>query len=306
MASVFSISYGQTSEKGFSFQGYAIDPDGKALSGQNITVKFTVYPKTGSGETYSAEQNTTADTYGVFHAVVGSQKPADFKKLDFTAKGVSYWLKVEVKKTSGGSYAIISDAEMQAVPYARKADNGVPVGTVVAFAGEKSKIPAGWLVCDGQSYSTTDYVQLYNAVGTAWGGSGTSFKVPDLRGMFLRGVDDGRGKDPNAGSRIASNTGGNTGDNVGSIQGDEFKSHKHTGNTTTNGNHTHNNDGGEYVFSDGNRTAGETDGTVGETNLHHRKSHHTSGNHSHTLNVDKTGGSETRPVNAGVFYIIKY
>jgi hypothetical protein len=53
------------------------------------------------------------------------------------------------------------------------------------------------------------------------------FHIPDLRGRFLRGVDDGAGNDPDSGSRTAMNSGGNTGDSVGSIQDDANKSHYH-------------------------------------------------------------------------------
>jgi len=53
------------------------------------------------------------------------------------------------------------------------------------------------------------------------------FNVPDLRGRFARGWNDGAGNDPDAATRIASNTGGATGDNVGSLQADTLISHTH-------------------------------------------------------------------------------
>lgn len=313
MLLIYSISYGQTSEKGFSFQGFSIDPDGKALSNTNVTVKFTVYPKTGTGETYTEEINTSTDNYGVFSAIVGADKPADFKKLNFTAKDVNYWLKVEVKKTSGGSYTVINDAEMQAVPYARVADNGVPVGTIVAYAGPKNKVPAGWLICDGTSYDGNDpkYTQLYKVLNTTWGstGGGANFNVPDLRGMFLRGVDDGRGKDPNATSRKAGNTGGNTGDHVGSVQNDELESHNHP---ITDPGHKH------PITDPGHKhdikTASNDDnGNTNDYGDNHARTNSTESSQTGiTINSQKTGitvnnrgGSETRPVNAGVYYIIK-
>jgi microcystin-dependent protein len=64
-----------------------------------------------------------------------------------------------------------------------------PPGTILDFAG--STAPAGYLLCDGTSYSTTTYAALYTALGgssSPWGvGSGT-FKVPDLRGRVTAGV----------------------------------------------------------------------------------------------------------------------
>jgi microcystin-dependent protein len=57
----------------------------------------------------------------------------------------------------------------------------------VSFSGA----PAGWLLCDGASYSTADYPQLFAAIGYSFGGSGTSFKVPDLRGRTPIGAGSG-------------------------------------------------------------------------------------------------------------------
>lgn len=55
-----------------------------------------------------------------------------------------------------------------------------PVGSVSAYAGEN--IPTNWLRCDGQEVSRTEYVELFNAIGTTYGtGDGsTTFNLPDL------------------------------------------------------------------------------------------------------------------------------
>lgn len=57
--------------------------------------------------------------------------------------------------------------------------------------------PTGWLKCNGQAVSRTTYATLFAAIGTYYGaGDGsTTFNVPDLRGEFIRGLDDGRGVD---------------------------------------------------------------------------------------------------------------
>jgi len=69
---------------------------------------------------------------------------------------------------------------------------------------------------------------MYAAIGTAWGGSATSFNLPDLRGKFLRGWDHGAGADPDAASRTAANAGGETGDHVGTEEVSAFASHTHS------------------------------------------------------------------------------
>lgn len=45
----------------------------------------------------------------------------------------------------------------------------------------------GWLLCNGKSVSKDTYTQLFNVIGTDFGGSGNNFNLPDYRGYFLRG-----------------------------------------------------------------------------------------------------------------------
>lgn len=61
--------------------------------------------------------------------------------------------------------------------------SAAPVGTVVAYAGATA--PAGWLLCDGSTYSKAQYPALAAVLGAT--GTGTNFSVPDLRGRFLMG-----------------------------------------------------------------------------------------------------------------------
>jgi microcystin-dependent protein len=87
----------------------------------------------------------------------------------------------------------------------------VPIGTVSWFAGNAA--PTGYLKANGASLSTTTYAALFAAIGYTFGGSGSSFNVPDLRGEFIRGWDDSRGVD--------------SGRVFGSAQADDLKSHTH-------------------------------------------------------------------------------
>jgi len=79
-------------------------------------------------------------------------------------------------------------------------DTIVPSGSVIWFASNTP--PTGFLECNGASLSTTTYAALFAVVGYTFGGSGTSFNLPDLRGMFIRGWDHGRGADVNTPSRV--------------------------------------------------------------------------------------------------------
>jgi microcystin-dependent protein len=91
-------------------------------------------------------------------------------------------------------------------------------GAVMPYA--RNTAPSGWLKANGALISRTTYATLFAAIGTTFGaGDGsTTFAVPDLRGEFLRGWDDGRGID--------------TGRVFGSAQTDDFKAHAHNWNVT--------------------------------------------------------------------------
>ena len=106
----------------------------------------------------------------------------------------------------------------------------IPPGVIAAYGGPAATKgpPTGWAYCNGASVPNTsgsspDYAALFSVIGTSFGGDGNpNFNLPDFRGYFLRGVDDGAGRDPNSNQRtspLPSGSGGNAGDNVGSIEG---------------------------------------------------------------------------------------
>lgn len=74
--------------------------------------------------------------------------------------------------------------------------SGLPLGTVISSASQT--VPTGYLLCDGAALDRTVFADLFLAIGTFWGaGDGVNtFNIPDLRGEFLRGWDNGRGVDP--------------------------------------------------------------------------------------------------------------
>jgi microcystin-dependent protein len=62
-------------------------------------------------------------------------------------------------------------------------------GVVVPFAGQSTSVPSGWLLCDGSEYSNAQYPKLAQVLGTTYGGSPTTFKVPDFRNRTFWGGD---------------------------------------------------------------------------------------------------------------------
>ena len=65
--------------------------------------------------------------------------------------------------------------------------NFIPVG--VPLPWPKNAPPSGWLECNGSAFDTNKFPALASAYPTG--------NLPDLRGVFIRGKDSGRGLDPN-------------------------------------------------------------------------------------------------------------
>jgi microcystin-dependent protein len=165
---------------------------------------------------------------------------------------------------------VIADITGLAVLLTAAAPAGIVQYTAAAAA------PAGWLICDGSLASRATYAALFAAIGTTYGaGDGvTTFRLPDLRGEFIRGLDGGRGVDVDR--------------TLGSFQADSFKAHTHTIGLRT-----------EDFDSSGNSSVDEnwpaadsgkgSDPTIVQS----------------TQVAGVTGGTETRPRNVALTPIIK-
>ena len=159
------------------------------------------------------------------------------------------------------------------------------IGEVRAFA-YGGKCPATWLKADGSPLPKKDYPELEQAIKVTWGEPDQlTFNLPDLRGVFLRGWNDGRSDsyaDSTASSsRVALKLKGAVGDSVGSFQSDQLQAHKHA--VTTNLKYEDN-------FACGNKCGGITSPALAKSD---------SG-----LPLPTTD-SETRPKNASVMYCVK-
>ena len=166
----------------------------------------------------------------------------------------------------------------------------VPSGTVHLFA--TTTAPTGYLECDGSAVSRTTYADLFTIIGTTWGaGDGSStFNLPDLRGEFVRGWDNGKGTD--------------SGRSFATSQTDQNKSHNHTATSTvTDPGHFHTTE--NFVvrpsYSEPRNLGVGTDGNgnnVGDTNSK------TTGITVATT-IANDGGTEARPRNIAMMYVIK-
>ena len=185
---------------------------------------------------------------------------------------------------------------------------GVPSGSVFALAGTQTGVPSGYLECDGSSVSRSTYAALFAVIGTTYGSaSGTTFNVPNLRGQFIRGVNTtGSGTDANR--------------NIGSSQSEDNKLHNHSisvSGTTSNPSPTLTGD--VRRIAEGFRAQGtcsgvftkELDGNnsiTGSSSTSPVAGFSMDATHTHTFSASgNTGnqGSETRPSNIAMMYIIK-
>lgn len=70
----------------------------------------------------------------------------------------------------------------------------IPIGFIMANSANDT--PVNWLQCNGQRLSRTSYPKLYDKIKGIYGPyTDSEFAIPDLRAMFIRGWDNGRGKD---------------------------------------------------------------------------------------------------------------
>lgn len=162
-------------------------------------------------------------------------------------------------------------------------DKYIPVGSPLPWP--QATPPGGWLKCNGATFDKAKYPKLAAAY--------PSGVLPDMRGEFLRGWDDGRGVDSNR--SLLSN------------QGDDYKSHRHDlrtygGNSVGTGGSVFSVPGvkdssGNNLIVNGGRGAGNVPMQI-----------LTGGNGDIYLasnGVESAGGSETRPRNVAFNYIVR-
>ena len=157
---------------------------------------------------------------------------------------------------------------------------GAPTGAVFAMA--HSTVPSGYLECNGAAVSRSSYANLFAVLGTTYGNGNHSstFNLPDLRGEFIRGWDNGRGVD--------------SGRDFGSTQSDQNKQHNHGVNDPGHG-HTIN-----YTNSDHQDGESNESGDGGTAGTHNVNSNTTG------ISINNDGGSEVRVRNIAMMYVIRY
>jgi microcystin-dependent protein len=158
-------------------------------------------------------------------------------------------------------------------------------GEIRGFAGQNC--PTGWLPADGREVKDSDHPALVGAIGDLWGSSAVGkFKLPDLRGVFVRGWNNNRSDgDPQAADRTVPQGAPidpiRKGDQVGTYQEDQLKSHHHVTHATARW-------GDKYADTIG----------FGADNGQYP------GGANTNLPTDDNGGLETRPKNVYVLFCV--
>jgi Phage Tail Collar Domain len=269
-----------------NYQGRLTDASGTPLGTREYSLTFNVFDApvdgtrvwgplvfdTNAGESPAVgHRQKVPVVQGYFNVIMGG---ADTQGRNFLQafSGPKRFLEITVE----GKGPILPRQQFLSSAFALRAEyalHGSPAGTITAFWGTKA--PDGWLLCDGSPLPNDNrYSSLRALIGDT---------LPDLRGMFLRGLNLGRAdgnQDPEARS-------------LGSYQWDQYKEHTHPY--------------GDIYFSE----------SAGPSELPPVAVPQGFGSHSHDndnvgLQIARTtdpagsGARETRPRNVAVAWIISY
>lgn len=283
-----------------TYEGY-LTQNGSPIADGPHDMWFRMFTTASGGSpVWQLSQRSVTTSGGHFTVTLGDTTDGQPALLPAAFSGGDMWLEVAVSAAT----EIVGRQRVVSVPYALRAANGVPSGSLQAYAG--TTVPTGWLLCDGSAVRRADYPSLFQAIGTTWGDGTTTtisggqtsasnhFNLPDLRGRFVRGVDgDGAtiptgpvAHDPDRDTRVATAAGSQVGNRVGTLQDSAFKLHTHA------------------VFTGFNANANGGCGFQGMLNGAGIYSTLPDACSGHP--IEEVGDDETRPVNVAALYIIKY
>ena len=327
-----------------NYQGLLKAADGSPLATGNYTIEFNIYDQANGGTKVwgpflfdgtvgSGHGPSVPVVNGGFNVIIG---PSDTGGASLTNAfaGPSRFIEIKVN----GGTPILPRQQFLSTAYALQSQKAqladvasmlitnlyealCPPGTIVAFGG--TSIPSGWLLCDGRQLTNAMYPKLLAAIGINWGNGtmdsngnlenpanpDTGFNLPDLRGMFLRGMNgsltNAAWTDPDRNSRTNRYAGGNTSNQVGSCQVDGMQTHTHQWGYCQEPHLYSWNSAGTPLMVLENWSHGQMgSGSLGDDQIDVENI--ANGFWTEPAAPAVYAGTETRPNNAYVNYIIKY
>lgn len=161
----------------------------------------------------------------------------------------------------------------------------IPVGGIMAWPALPNQIPAGWLECNGQAVSRSVYADLFNVLGTRYGGGdgSTSFNLPNISTRAIHGLSS-----TDTQFNVVGQTGGSKTHTMTVAQ---MPPHNHTMNSA--GNHSHN-ISNRYIRDVG--SGGNIAGNGGGSVWRNLSSVPMSSSGSHTHSINSRGGGNAMPI----------
>ena len=144
-----------------------------------------------------------------------------------------------------------------------------PIGGIAMWAGSVASIPANYILCDGTSYPTSRYPELFAAINYFYGGSGANFLVPDITIPQSTFLDTGRTVEIST-TLVTQSTG-----HVHTLNSHSSTGHSHTLNSHSSTGHTH--------------TLGASTGNGGVDHFHGGNTAGQSAQHTHSYQKPNTG-----------------
>ena len=178
-----------------------------------------------------------------------------------------------------------------------------PVGSVIMWVST-TIMPEGWHECDGSSYSKTaesgKYAPLFNVLGYTFGGSGDTFKIPNMQGRFPVGYHQSDYELHQPGS-------GEDGQESVVLTVDQMPRHNHnTATSISDGNITTSSDGAHsHSIPTGGSTTGVAGGAQKGKNEYAAFNSGSAPDHTHTVPLKARGNNQAHE-NRPPFFVVKY
>ncbi len=288
------FAFGQTSNPKISIQGTLKKASGEPVDDGYYRVTFKLYNDLTAGSVVWQETSDSVEVNGGIY----SHSLGSVTALTTAAFMTTAYLGVKV-----GSYEMTPRTEITYAPYAFAVYSAICSGAVgdvkfsilnpTQFAAENGNC---WIPMDGRSISGSRLNSYLSS-------------IPNAGGMFLRAQDFGGSYGQNASDNDPDRSHAST---IATVQGHTYASHNHSGSISSDGNHSHTYldtyHSEKITGDDGYNGSGDSDGDNSNPLENGRvvgRTTDAAGSHSHTVTINNSGSTETRPKNLNLWIYIR-